>query len=424
MKIGIIHRALFGLALVTLIYSCQDDLILDNTFLPELELQPVVFTEEPIDLTIDFTGFSHVVWEISDGSFYKSSTANHTFLSSGDFEIKAIAYQDGIKKDSSIQYISVYTSTHLIKLENNFYSLRGRLYNNEIIVEGIFDNEDHSSYLKFDMNFNLLGIYDSEESLGTEVFTNIVINGDVFSFNDDNTGVKSTGLKSTEGVFNPEDFLSPELINYSRGLAHYFEDENSDFKVEYYSTELNLLWTKTFSGVGKDDKKFIFNIDDKLFYISFEKDSDILNIEKFKNISLSYISENWNLGIPAIDREILFATKNEVKKIIELAIFSKASNSTMIFSIDEACNLNLIKEFPGMLEGKPVHNRLDGSCIIKSGDSVLKYDSNWNLTNVHSLNSTYASINQLGENLYLVCESTESGVRLSYLDKNLQKVAF
>ncbi len=424
LKTGKVHRIIIGLAAVILLYSCQDDAMFDNSVLPELDLKPVIFTEEPLDLSVDFTGFSHITWEISDGSIYESSTASHIFTSSGNFEIKAIAYQDGIKKDSSIQYVNVYASSLFINLDREFYSFRSRFIDNEIIVEGIFKGENRSSFLKFDKNFNLLGIYDSEESLGTDVFTSITINGKIFSFNEDNSGIKTEGFKSTEETFYPEDFFSPELISYSRGIAHYFEDKNSDFKVEYYTSDLNLLWTKTFSGKGKDDKKYIFNIDDKLYYISFEKESDILNIEKFKNISLSYNTKAFNLGILPEDREILFATKNDISLSINLVVYSKATNSTMVYSIDEDCNLNLIKELPGLFDGKPIHYRMDGSQLVKTKNSILKYNSNWDIIENYHLNSSYASINSLGDNLYLVCESVQGGIRLSYLDKNLQKVAF
>jgi hypothetical protein len=416
----------FLLGVISIFFSsCEKDenypvgsLMIDN-------IENVYYAEEPVTLATNTRGLTQFIWKISDGQTYEGTSIEHIFAHSGVYEIKLYGYLGSQLVDSSIYSVHVRYKFRTINRESTFYALRSTTTKkNTIVVEGLYDGEYETKFLEFDQNLNFIGEYDNQGSFGNTLFNNVQLGEETISLDNDYRGVINNDLKTSSEYILPDNYYSQEVMKYASGLIHYFQNDNSDFQIDFYNTEYNKLWTKTFSGIGKADEKYVFNNEDKLFYISFAKQDDKVCIEKFKNISLSYQSKSFELGINAPDRQILFATYKPGTKTIDLAVYSKSKNITRIYAIDEDCNLSLSVEINHFIDGKVRYALSNGDVFFKSKDKITKYNNNWSVLEETNLDNQYFDIFQMGDNQYLVCESLAHGIRLSYVNKHLEPVIF
>ncbi len=419
------NYTLFIWGILVFFSSCEKDenyavgsLMADN-------IENVYYAEEPVTLISNTRGLTQLIWKISDGQTHEGMSIEHIFAHSGTYQVKLSGYIGNQLVDSTVYSVHVRYKFRTINRGNAFYALRSTTTTkNTIVIEGFYEGESETKFLEFDQNLDFIGEYDNQNSFDNKLFNNIQLGEETISLNNDYSGVISNDLKTSSEYILPDNFYSQEVMKYASGLIHYFQNKNFDFQIDFYNTEYNKLWTKTFSGTNKADEKYVFNNEDKLFYISFARQDDRIYIEKFKNVSLSYQNKSFELGIDAADRQILFATYKPGTKSIDLAVYSKSSNITHFYTIDEECNLSQSIEVNQFIDGKVRYTVSNGDVFLKTKDKITKYNNNWSVLEEKNLENLYFEIFQMGDNQYLVCESLAHGIRLSYLNKHLEPVIF
>jgi hypothetical protein len=412
-------------SLIALLFSCDQEGQDQYGTLSIDEISSVYYAEEPFSLHVQSERLSKIIWQISDGSEYEGSEIQHMFQESGTYQIKITGFRSNQAIDSTSYFVDVKYRDRSVQLKKNFYAIRAKVLNsNAIIVEGIFEGENITKFMKFDLNLNYSGFSEGTDPIDNDIFDNIRLGDEVFSLGNINNIVNENLLKSSDENLIPDVFYRQEILKYASGVIHYHHDNQSNLLVDFYNSDFTKLWTKTFSGINKAREKFIFNNQDKLFYLSFDANGDKIFIEKFKNVSLYYKSKTYELGVDAIDREILFAVYKPYSNIIDLAVYSHKTGSTYFFSINENCELIRKGKTETYLHGRITYTLTDGSVFVKQENKLIKFDNNWNLLSEINIDANYFDMFQLGDNQYLVCESQSNSLRLSYVDKHLNEVIF
>lgn len=411
-------------SLMMLFISCEHEDLNQIEKIGIDDISSIYYAEEPFSLQTSSDGLSKIIWQISDGSVYEGAGIQHTFHEAGTYQINIKGFIDNQIVDSATYFVDVKYKVRKIKLEKSFYATRAKVLNsNTVVIEGIFDGENTTDYLKFDRQLNYLGLYEGNESTNNNIFDNIQLGDDVYSLSS-NYVVNEKLLKSSEEITIPDAFFSQEIIKYASGIIHYYHDDQANFLVDFYNSDFTKLWTKTFSGTNRAEQKFVFNNQDKLYYLSFEANGDKLFVEKFKNVSLFYKNKTYDLGIDAIDREVLFAVYKPSTKNIDFAVFSHKTGSTYFFSINENCELIRKGESATYLYGRISYTLTNGSVFVKQKNKLIKFDNNWNLLNEINIEADYFDMFQLGDNQYLVCESNSNNLKLSFVNKHLNEIIF
>ena len=171
--------------------------------------------------------------------------------------------------------------------------------------------------------------------------------------------------------------------------------------------------------------RFLSNLNNRLFYLSFDKNSDIAHIEKFRNPSVMFEQNSFSFNTDASNREELFAFKNPVSNTISFAVFCNQSQKTTIYEVNESCELSITTSMNERFNGTPQFCTTNGSVIVKGENNIVKYSSNWEVIAEKEISYSDFGINQLGDNLLLLYENLPNGeVRRSFVDKHFQQVLF
>lgn len=420
------HNLLVAIFVLTI--SCEQEELVFNPADLQFELPQFSLVDEALPLICLTESYNTVTWQISDGASYNSKSITHTFSKPGNYTIILTAFRNNKAIGSVSRTIEVFLNHRTFQANNGFFAKRCFYSQNKIILEGYQTDFENGElfYLVFDQQLNCIDTIATIDDFTKELSSVFEFENIAFGINSNDDGstsmfkLKSSGL--SEGISSIP--LNTEIINYSKGYVHYYEKGSSDFLVNYYDDNLNKLWTKTFSSENAADKKYLFNINDKLFYISFDKNYDSLYIKKFKNISLDYNQSSISLGCNAESRQILFAFANIAQNAISLAVYSKEKDITSFYTIDENCNLINVKNISGYFNHTPVELQVDGSIITCSDNKLRKYTADWNLVAEKNMSDSKFGIGKIGCNLYLIFENLPEGLRLSYVDKHLANVNF
>jgi hypothetical protein len=383
---------------------------------------------ETLLITCEAGDFDSYNWQISDGTYYETSTITHTFSKPGNYKILLTVYKNNHPVGSVAQFIDVFYNQRMYSSINGFYATRSFFAGHKIFIEGYFQDTENraTTYLVFDSELNCTDtllptdITDEDLSLVLEQensYTQIKTSGVV--------ELSLADLKPTtefDAFLNGS--LNREIINYSNGYLHWYTNSNSEFLVEYYDAGMQRLWTKTFIGNNTTGNKYVFNLTEKLYYLSFDKLADSVYIEKFKNVSLSYTKKALSLGCPAANRQVLFAYANPAKNCVILAVYNEVRKITTIYRIDENLCINTLRRYSGKLRACPITLQTDGAVITAESNKLSKYSSDWDLLAEKNIGHSDFIMDEIGANLYLLIENTTKGLRLSYFDKQLDDVYF
>jgi hypothetical protein len=409
-----------------LVISCDREDVLFEAANIDFDLPQYMYVGQPVDLTVSTTEFDNASWKINDTSELFDNAITYTFNRPGDYKIDLTVYKNRVPVGSKSKILTVLSREKVIPSDNPFHAVRGFAVNqNKIVLEGFFQNEtDQRSYLVFDYQFNCLDTLSYSELIASNLLNSISVNNNLFQFD---AAIQSQGSgMETESFKLSGDNLSENtdnLISYAGGYINYYSDPDKGLIIDYYSKDLTKLWTKYFS-VGYDSKAdFLFNLNDKLYYLSFNKTNNDLYIENFKNISLTYHSINFNIGSVADDLSILFAVGNAHSQTISVGVYSKSEDKSYIYEINADCNVKLLKTITGYFESKIQCSLVDGSMITREGFSVSKYSDDWKKLNAKTMETEDFGVCQIASNLFLVFSNTGAGLSLSYIDKNLCEVS-
>lgn len=384
------------------------------------DLPQYVYVGEQLDLTYSSGEFNKVIWEIGNHENYSGFLVSYTFDKPGDYKIKLTVFKDQLPAGSISKTLTVLTPEKAINSNNPFRAIRGfAANNNRVILEGYFTGtpSDKILYLVLDYKLNCIDTLDYNGLISEGLIDAISINDNFYSF--------STLGTNPLDDFNSSQFISGSnsngrLMSYSDGYINYRFDERTGFVLDYYNKELTKLWSKYFPATSL--VSFLFNLNEKLYYIYFDKGSDVLFIENFKNISLSYCKVEYPIENLANDISVLFAIKNPAWDKICVGIYSREKDMSYIFDIDANCNLTLRKSIPGKFNKKIQFTVADGSIIACSASKIYKYSGDWDLQNEITIGCEEFGICTMASNLLLIFKNTSNGITFRYVDKHLNDV--
>jgi hypothetical protein len=424
--IGWANRIFKLFVLSILVISCEkEDALFEATNI-DFVLPQFTYVGQPVDLTISAAEFDNASWKIGDSTELSDNTITYTFDKPGDYKIDLTVYKNRVPVGSKSKILTVLSRVKIITFNNPFHAVRGfTASQNKIVLEGFFQNQPtQRDYLVFDYQFNCLDTLSYSELIASNLINSISVNNNLFQF-DAAIQSQGSGMETESQKLSEENLTEnyDNLISYADGYVNYRNDSENGFLVDYYSKDLTKLWTKYFS-VGYESKEdFLFNLNDKLYYLSFNKTNNDLYIENFKNISLTYHSINFTIGSVAEDLSILFAVGNAHSQSISVGVYSKSGDKSYIYAIDADCNVSQLKTIEGYFSSKVQYTLVDGSMITKEGFSVSKYSDSWEKLNAKTMETEDFGVCQIASNLFLVFSNTAEGLGLSYIDKNLCEVS-
>ncbi len=420
-----VKRILPVLLLVSSILSCQKEEIFEpidiTTDIPEIS-----YAYEPLQLACVSGDMSDVRWEISDGSSYSGTEITHTFNYSGTYNIKISVYKENIEVSSITKEILIVYRYRTYLSDQNFHSLRAyRASDGSIILDGYIESSEStikSAFLVLDEKLAIIDtLYDYVDVIN-RLKKVVQINGSFYLLNEESTESNSAYPFKTSS--SSENNITTQVFNYASGLIHYYSAADASLYADFYDKNLQRLWSKKLSAGNTSENTYLFNIEDILYYISFDNTTDSLYIEKFKNVSVSLQKEAYSLGIPASDREILFVFNIPFNNTIALGIYSKSANKTIFYSIDKYCGLNYSAEKEGLFNEVPLVSLENNSFITKNGNKLSKFSSSWETQYERTLETDDFGICKVGSNLFLLFENLPQGLRLSYIDNHLDTVSY
>ncbi|MBN1115669.1 MAG: hypothetical protein JXA77_00570 [Bacteroidales bacterium] len=426
---GIAKQLILALCIAIAFTSCETEDYFDTANNADFELPEVAYAEESIILTGTTNESSEVLWEVSDGSFYNTNSVEITFSNSGIYEISHTVLCGGNPVHRVTKKISVLNKTKLIQSEKVFVATNQISDDpDNIVFEGYFDGESQKAFLILDSKLQLVGstynLNDFNLSRLVESYLPTEIN---HLLNYENNTTDLSDLKSASVIDlykgKANNFRSG-FFAYGNGYIMFYQLNTGEINIDFLNKDYNTLWSMPISTEGRTLQQFMFNMNDKLYHLSFDNTNDKLYINKFKNISLSYQHTEVDLDISADDRIVLFASQKKYQGKISLGIYSVKENKTFIYEINENCETEIISQFEGLTNINPLILFNNGSVIAKQENELVKYNNNWQPEYSLQVNNGNFGISQMGENLNLLFENTSEGLRLAYLNKNLEYVPF
>lgn len=414
------------IVLAIALISCETEDLSRQLTNADFEIPEQIYAEEAVTLTGTTSESANVLWEISDGSVYTTPVISHVFRNSGNFTIKYSIVENDRVTDTRTKSVNVSLKGRTSKFDRSFRAIRGITSDeNQIIIEGQFEGDENTVFLSFDNRLKHTGTYATLQDINETLIRFIQLDNLNLIVKNEQVYEMSSALKSTGNAASVDNHqILSKVIPYINGYIHFYLKSASTINIDYYDKSINKLWSKTIDASALDPQQYLFNIQNILYYLSFDSQTDKVYINKFKNISLSYQTESFSLGIPAEDREILFAINKANQNKLSLGVYSYLTNTTLFFEVDENCKLNQINETVGYLSIQPEIVLPDGSVIAQQPNKLVRYNNAWQVEKELSYNTSDFGIFQLGDNLNLIFENTSAGLRLSYTDKHLNTVVF
>jgi hypothetical protein len=410
-----------------LLISCEKDDSYNDNLVIDFTIPQYIYAGQQIDLSVQPDGLDNAVWNIEASVISSDFEMFYTFDKPGNYKIELTVYKNRVPVGCKSKIVTVLSRDKIYISKNPFYAVKGFAANqNHFVLEGYFKNqtEEKIVYLVFDYKLNCVDTLDYNQLISSDLINAISINENSFKFDGNGTeSNSSTELKSTYPGESSTNTVANNLISYSNGYVNYHQENELGFVIDYYNSDLTKLWTKYITDNSSSAAKYLFNLNEKLYYISFDSYSDALDIESFKNISLSYNKVNYPFNNGAGDKSVLFAMNNSALNKISLGLYSKAANTSYLFDIDADCNLSLSKSVSGNFQSKIQYTLVDGNIIAINGNKLCKYSGSWDLVNEKTMDTVDFGVCSLSCNLFLIFSNTIEGLRLSYVDKNLCDVS-
>ena len=386
----------------------------------------MAYVGKSLNLTCSTSDSTDIRWNISDGSSYTGKSINHTFQNSGHYSVRVSVYNGNVLESEYSKEIYVLFKDKIYSADK-FHAIRSIYANDKsIILEGYFqksENTTQSAFLIIDETLNIIDTLYSYQDVLSRISDVVQIGNSVYALNDETGNTTGYPFKTAESTGSSYEPVT-QVFNYASGLIHYYSESTSQFYVDYYDYNLNLLWEKEISTTNCSDNSCLFNINNSLFFISFDKTSDKLYVNKFKNVSISIEEKEYSLGISAADRQVLFILNKPFNNLISIAVYSKSENKTLIYTIDEDCNFNKTSEVQGLFNQIPVISLENNTVITSYGNTISRYNQLWEKTNSKSLETSNYGLCKIGDNLFMLFQNLPGGLKLSYINSNLEDVTF
>jgi hypothetical protein len=422
------------LSIVFILLSCETDDFTSEPTQTSFTVSEIISVDEDVILSAQTDGnFDALEWTISDGNSYYEPEVSHQFAKPGNYTIQLKTYSNGIETSSAIKSTTVYFTHKFLELEFPVYTKEVLYVENKIIISAVKQvsnsqlqiPEYKSTFFLLDNKLNLISEIENLEEISNKLNSFLSLGDSILAFNSSfSEGLSYYNFKSA-GPIDAKSVQSNSLLNYNKGFVYLRNEGNTGFHVDFFNESLEKIWTKTFADNNTTNSRYFFNINNRLYYLSFDKQLDKAYIKKFKNQSVTFNDNQFSLKTSVQNREELFALNNPVTNTITFAIYSKESSKTSFYSIKEDCSFELIKEVDGRFDSYPQFCTFNGSYVTTNNNRIAKYNSNWEIIAEKELVNSNFNISQLSDNLYLLCENLPSGkISLSFVDKHLSTVFF
>ncbi|MBN2485492.1 MAG: hypothetical protein JXB34_05935 [Bacteroidales bacterium] len=398
----------------------------DNGLMPiDFKLPEHSYVGEPIELKFTETIGYEVIWEIDDTISITGSDVAYSFNTAGNHKISLSVFGKDGTAGKTTKYIGLIYKQKLYCSDNKFIGTNSFTANSLFYLKGYFANSPQNSnnYLVFDSRLNCIDtlLYDD---IDTEGFI-----GEFYAENNVNNFPLSytrmaNGLEAQNGSMGAiTGGNSSFVMAYSGGFVLCRKLESSEMQVEFYKNQQLKLWSMCFNGYNKSDDKFVFNLNEKLYYISFDNRLDTVFIENFKNVSLYYKSAEHLISNIEGAKDVLLAFKNNARNYISFALYSSQGHKSYFYEIDSDCNLKFRASKAGRFDEIVQFVLADGSIITRAENKIRKYTPQWELVSEKQIESQSYGFCKWASNLFVVYENTAGGLKLSLTDKNLCEVA-
>jgi PKD repeat protein len=408
-------QLLSAILLAIFMTSCAEDSVLSDIPSEGFSVPATINKGESVQLTTDAVGkFDKIEWLISDGTSYLGSNAVHTFNRAGIYEIQLRLFQQNSIVSTNSSYIEVLSTGRILESDIPIAINDAFYYENKIVLSvHSLEEKSKSSFYILDKNLSLIKKVDDTDAIVQEFNTLFTLGDSVFALaSQEGSGVALHQFKSTNNRVSPD----PEntFIEYNNGFVYGTNQGNTGFYIEFYNALHEKLWSKNYQDDFFASSRYLFNLNNRLYYLSFDKHSDKATVEKFKNPSVVFTRNSMSFNIEASNREELFAYSNAISNTIILALYCNQSNQTTVYEINEACKLRKLRTFNDKLVATPEFCMSNGMMVLKSKNKLLKFDTEWSLMAEKEMSNSDFGICQVGENMLLLYEIILMGV-FSYL---------
>jgi hypothetical protein len=414
--------------------SCQTNDIIPESAQTSFEVPDFLSVGEEFELLAQIDGsYDALEWTLSDGTFSTESKLSHTFEKSGSYSIQLKTFSNGIETSSTNKSIDVFNSHKFLSSELPVYAKDVFYVENKIIISAVkqvSDSKTHeikykSTFFLLDDKLNLISEIASPEEISDNLNSFLSLGDSILAFNNSYAGGLSYYNYKSAGTSDGMTAQTNSLVNYNNGFVYLRNEGNSGFYIDFFNESLEKLWTKSYDEKNTNNSRYLFNLNNRLYYLSFDKNSDKAYIKKFKNQSVAFQNNEFSLNTSASNREELFAFNNPISNNITFAIYCKESLKTSIYTVNEDCSFELTRFIDGRFDASPKFCTSNGSVVTTNNTRIVKYNSNWDVVAEKELTHSNFSINQLGDNLYLLCENLPSGIiSVSFIDKHLKPILF
>ncbi|QQS49805.1 MAG: PKD domain-containing protein [Bacteroidota bacterium] len=413
------------------IVSCEQET--ENTIVnsANFDIPVVTTTNQAVSLiSLSHSQGSQVQWTVSDGNVYELPQASHTFASAGKYTILLEVFLNNKLNSSIEKQIEVLDNGSILKsdsyLKANYAVFTGQsilLSVNKSGQSGEIAKEIFyllNTKLKAENRFE--NTADLKESLGESNF----LGDSILAINMTETGSKSFLFYKSSDQNDLFETSQSNPIDYNEGILFTGFNAQGNFKIDFFDETRIKVWTKVFSQPNASTKPFLFNLNNKLYYLNFNASEKTVFIEKFKNPSVVFESKTIPLSETEMEwDQLLFVIKNPLQNSIDFAVYSKKNNTTSLYRFDENCALSKIGGIDKYFAVHPENDLLGESFLVKDGNKLIRYNTNWNFIEEKAVSERDFGYCQLGDNLYMVFENLSTGqIRLSYIDKHFNPVFF
>ncbi len=410
------------------IVSCEQEI--ENTLVNSAYFEiPVYATKnQPIRLISQaHTSESRVQWTISDGNVYQDALSSHSFTTAGKYTILLEVFSNNRLSASLEKQIEVLENGSILKSDSYQVANYAVFTGHSILISVTQSGEMAKDiFYLFDTKLQQEGRFENSEDLKTSLGESNFLGDSILAINMAESGTTSFLFYKSSDKQDLNEISKNKLIDYNKGILFTGLNAQGDFKIDFFDETRNKIWTKVFPKPIESTQPFLFNLNDRLYYLNFNPSEKTVFIEKFKNPSVVFNSKSISISETGIEwDELLFVIKNPSQNSIDFAVYFKENNTTALYRFDENCALSKIGTIEKYFSGEPENDLQGESFLVKEDNKLLRYNSNWNLIEEKTISEQDFGYCQLGDNLYMVFENLNTGqIRLSYIDKHFNPVFF
>ncbi len=415
----LIFRLIVFTLFAYLISSCEVNEIVPESYSAEFTLSSTLFADQ--EFIIDplcSEEISDFEWEISDGTTYYSKNIKHTFNDPGIYTIRLNCYTNNILVSTKVKAINVLSRGKILSSEGALYVYDVSFTNDKIVLnvsEEIGKNDaDTVNYYIYTYNTELTLLSKEKKTYVSDTSSELLKSGELIR-----------ELEDFEVInFNIETHAY-QRMNYKSGFISTEKDEKGEIQVSYLNESYDKLWTKEFPENNFSGDSYLAKLNDKLYFVCFNKRMDSLYIEKFSNPSIIHNQKEIGIGHILSGVENLFSFVNTNTQELLFGVYLEDLERSAVFSLDDEFNINVPFIVSGTLDAVIENVADNGTILLKMKNQIYSYTSNWELNATRIVNSDNFGIYQIGDNISLLYENLNDGtVQLSLIDKHLDTIAF